>query len=341
MKLEPQLVSLEVLREKYAKGKEKTAEDVFRRVARALASVEKSPEQWESVFYKALAAGFIPAGRIMSAAGAGIDATLINCFVQPVGDSVSGEKDGVPGIYVALREAAETMRRGGGVGYDFSQIRPKGALVKGTASSASGPISYMRVFDRSCETVESAGARRGAQMGVLRCDHPDIEAFIHAKDEKGELTQFNISVGVTDAFVRAVQADADWELVHQAQPDADLIASGTAYRRDDGMWVYRKVAARSLWDQIMRSTYDHAEPGVLFIDRMNTENNLWYCETIEATNPYDACGPPESGVEKPDLIDLDARARATRGKQACYAVQPDRLSGWASHWDDATVRSPR
>lgn len=342
MKLEPQLASLDVLLEKYAKGDERKAEDVFRRVARALASVERVPQKWEPAFFDALAQGFIPAGRIMSAAGTGLEATLINCFVQPVGDSVSGQEDGLTGIYVALREAAETMRRGGGVGYDFSRIRPKGARVSSTASRASGPISYMRVFDRSCETVESAGARRGAQMGVLRCDHPDVEEFIHAKDKKGELTQFNISVAVTDAFIHAVEADAEWELVHKAGPSAELVTSGAAYRRSDGVWVYRKVPARDLWEQIMRSTYDHAEPGVLFIDRMNTENNLWYCETIEATNPYHACGPPgEPGVEKPDLIDLDARTRATRGKQESDSVQPDRLSGWASVKDDATVRTPR
>jgi ribonucleoside-diphosphate reductase alpha chain len=278
-------ISSEVLIEKYAKGGEQTPDELRERVARALAAAEKPAERakWAAAFLDAQRRGFVPAGRIMSAAGTELSATLINCFVQPVGDSIATAEDGVPGIYTALTEAAETMRRGGGVGYDFSRIRPMGAWVGSTRSHASGPISYMRVFDRSCETVESAGSRRGAQMGVLRCDHPDIEAFIHAKDE-GDLRNFNISIGVTDAFMEAVQADGQVELVHKARPSAEQIEAG-AYQRGDGQWVYRKVSARELWDQVMRSTYDHAEPGVLFLDRINADNNLHYCETIAATNP--------------------------------------------------------
>ena len=282
--LPPQQVSVDVLLEKYAKGDEHDIDAVRSRVARALAAVERDPARWEPVFYETLRNGFIPGGRINSAAGTQLEATLINCFVQPVGDSVSQTVDGKPGIYVALLEAAETMRRGGGVGYDFSSVRPKGALVRGTNSSASGPVSYMHVFDQSCETVESAGARRGAQMGILRCDHPDIEEFIHAKDQ-GALRNFNISVAATDAFMRAVAADADWELVHKSPAGPGW--PHATHQRSDGKWVYRTLRARDLWEQIMRSTYDHAEPGVFFVDRANADDNLSYCEIIESTNP---CG---------------------------------------------------
>jgi ribonucleoside-diphosphate reductase alpha chain len=284
-----QPISEDVLREKYLKPGETGLQDLYARVARALASVE--PEQqrahYEAVFLKNLHAGAIGAGRIMSAAGTAIQATLINCFVQPVGDCIQGVDDeGYPGIYEALREAAETMRRGGGVGYDFSRIRPRGAEVKGTASMASGPCSYINVFDQSCSTVESAGARRGAQMGVLRIDHPDVFEFITAKRTPGRWNNFNVSVGVPDTFMHALLADAPWELVHRARPGAPLVDKG-ARQRADGMWVYQSIPARELWDAVMRSAYDFAEPGILFLDPINQDNNLRYCESIAATNP---CG---------------------------------------------------
>lgn len=285
--LGPQQVTVDTLLEKYAKNGEQTASEIFARVAKGVAQAEAPElrEQMEKVFFDNMLAGAIGAGRIMSAAGSEIRATLANCFVQPVGDAVMGEDDdGFPGIYVALLQAAETMRRGGGVGYDFSRIRPKGAFVKGTHSSASGPCSYMDVFDKSCKTVESAGSRRGAQMGVLRIDHPDVMEFITAKREEGRWNNFNVSVGIVEGFMEAVVAGGDWELVHKAEPGKDQKDAG-AYRRADGLWVYSKVAAKQVFDTIMRSTYEFAEPGILFIDNMNKDNNLRYCERIEATNP--------------------------------------------------------
>lgn len=284
--LQPQEISLDVLREKYAKGGESGIDEVRRRVAEALSAVE-APErraEWAQRFHQAQVDGFIPGGRINSAAGTELKATLINCFVQPVGDSISGS-GGAIGIYDALQQAAETMRRGGGVGYDFSPIRPRNALVRGTDSRASGPVSYMQVFNQSCETVESAGARRGAQMAVLRCDHPDIEAFVHAK-RQGGLSNFNLSVAVGDDFMHALERGEDWPLVHVARPCEALIEAG-ARQRQDGLWVYRMIPAALLWQQIMESTYNHAEPGVLFIDTINRDNNLAWCERIAATNP---CG---------------------------------------------------
>lgn len=286
-------VVLDVIVEKYCKGEEKNLDtvDAMRRairmrVAKGLATCEENPEAWETKFFEAQEAGLIMGGRINAAAGTGIAATLNNCYVQPVGDAIRGvDDDGLPGIMNALSDSAETQRRGGGVGYCFSAIRPKGSFVKGTQSIASGPVSYMMIFDTMCSTVESAGARRGAQMGVLRCDHPDIEMFIDAK-LSGDFKNFNFSVGVTDEFMEAVKSKSEFDLVHKVKPGLELIDAG-AFQRDDGMWVYSSVSAEALFDRVMKNNYTSAEPGFLLIDKINKENNLYYCETIRATNP---CG---------------------------------------------------
>lgn len=287
--LPPQPITAVVLEEKYLKGGE-SLQELYARVAKSLASVEttkKNRDHYAQLFLENMHTGAIGAGRIMASAGTDIQATLINCFVQPVGDCIQGfDEEGRPGIYEALREAAETMRRGGGVGYDFSAIRPKGSFVKGTQSISSGPCPYIDVFDKSCTTVESAGSRRGAQMGVMRVDHPDIMEFITAKRTPGRWNNFNVSVGMTEHFMEVLAVEGTWELVHKSKPGQALLAEG-AYQRKDGLWVYRTVNARELWDTIMKSTYDFAEPGILFLDNINTDNNLRYCETIQATNP---CG---------------------------------------------------
>jgi ribonucleoside-diphosphate reductase alpha chain len=242
---------------------DKSIADTWHRVAKALAAQEKDPTLWEQRFFEAMDDfRFLPAGRIFSGAGANRKVTLFNCFVM------GNVPDDMSGIFDNLKEAALTMQQGGGIGYDFSTLRPKGALVKGVGADASGPLSFMDVWDSMCRTIMSAGSRRGAMMAVIRCDHPDIEAFIDAKREPGRLRMFNLSVLVSDAFMDAVREDADWELSF-----------------DDV--VYKSIPARDLWDKIMRATYAYAEPGVIFIDRINRLNNLNYCETIHATNP---CG---------------------------------------------------
>ena len=240
-----------------------TVEDSWRRIARALAAVEKNPAKWEEKFYAALEDfKYLPAGRITAGAGTKRSVTMFNCFVMgTIPDSMGG-------IFDMLREAALTMQQGGGIGYDFSTIRPKGAAVHGVAADASGPLSFMDVWDAMCRTIMSAGSRRGAMMATMRCDHPDIEDFITAKADPARLRMFNMSVLVTDPFMEAVKSDGPWGLVH------------------DGL-VMKTLNARDLWNRIMKSTYDFAEPGVIFIDRINAMNNLNYCETIAATNP---CG---------------------------------------------------
>lgn len=240
-----------------------SVEDTWKRIARDLARKENERSFWEIRFYQALEDfRFLPAGRITAGAGSKRDVTLFNCFVMgTIPDSMSG-------IFEMLKEAALTMQQGGGIGYDFSTIRPRGAEVKGVAADASGPLTFMDCWDAMCRTVMSAGSRRGAMMATMRCDHPDIEAFIDAKRDPLKLRMFNMSVLVTDPFMEAVNDDADWELVFQGK-------------------VHRTIKARALWDKIMRSTYDYAEPGVIFIDRINKTNNLKYIETIASTNP---CG---------------------------------------------------
>ncbi|BBK39355.1 ribonucleoside-diphosphate reductase, adenosylcobalamin-dependent [Allostella sp. ATCC 35155] len=240
-----------------------TIEDSWRRVARAVAAIESDPGQWEDRYYEALEGfRFLPAGRILAGAGTGRTVTLFNCFVMGT------VPDDMGGIFQHLREAALTMQQGGGIGYDFSTLRPRGAPVKGVGADASGPLSFMDVWDAMCRTIMSAGHRRGAMMATMACDHPDIEAFVAAKREPGRLRMFNLSVLVTDAFMAAVREDQPWEL------------------RFEGV-TWKVLRARELWDAIMRATYAYAEPGVIFIDRINRRNNLHYCETIRATNP---CG---------------------------------------------------
>jgi ribonucleoside-diphosphate reductase alpha chain len=285
---------------------DKTIDDTWRRVAREFARAEADPAIWEERFFQAMRDfKFLPAGRILSGAGSGRRVTLFNCFVM--GDI----QDDMAGIFEHLKQAALTMQQGGGIGYDFSTLRPKGAPVKGVGADASGPLSFMDVWDAMCRTIMSAGSRRGAMMAVMRCDHPDIEAFIEAKREPGRLRMFNLSVLVTDAFMQAVKEDAPWELSFH----------GVAYK---------SLKARELWDTIMRATYAYAEPGVVFIDRINRRNNLWYCETIHGTNPcgeqplppYGTCllgsinlaslvqdpFAPEAGIDRERLAELTAMA---------------------------------
>jgi len=245
--------------------RDRTIADSWERVARAAAAAERRPvrARWAREFAEALADfAFLPAGRILAGAGTGRAVTLFNCFVM------GRIEDDLGSIFENVKEAARTMQQGGGIGHDFSTLRPKGALVRSIGADASGPVSFMDVWDAMCRTIMSAGARRGAMMATLRCDHPDIEAFIDAKADPGRLRNFNLSVLVTDAFIRAVREDAPWPLAFAGK-------------------VYRTVPARALWQRIMRATYDYAEPGVIFIDRVNAQNNLAYCEQISATNP---CG---------------------------------------------------
>ncbi|MCB2110063.1 MAG: adenosylcobalamin-dependent ribonucleoside-diphosphate reductase [Defluviimonas sp.] len=295
-----------------------TVEDSWRRIARALAAVEKDPAKWEERFYGALEDfKYLPAGRITAGAGTGRSVTLFNCFVMGT------IPDDMGGIFDALKEAALTMQQGGGIGYDFSTIRPRGAEVKGVAADASGPLSFMDVWDAMCRTIMSAGSRRGAMMATMRCDHPDIEAFIEAKQDAARLRMFNLSVLVTDAFMAAVKADGPWELAF-------------------GGRVYHTLNARDLWNKIMRATFDYAEPGVIFIDRINAANNLGYVETIAATNPCGEQPLPPYGACLLGSVNLARLVRDPFGKGAALDEDAlDQLVRVAVRMMDNTVDASR
>ena len=260
-------ISEEIHAMKY-RSKGESFKDAMTRVANALKDDEQHFQKFREVLYDMR---FMPAGRVQSAMGAPRRVTPYNCFVSMT------IPDSMEGIMLAAQEAAKTMQLGGGIGYDFSTLRPSGSLIKGLDSRSSGPLSFMGIFDAVCKTISSAGHRRGAQMGVMRVDHPDIAEFIRIKNNSTTLTQFNLSVGVTDKFMEAVKADDTFDLVFEGR-------------------VYDTINARALWDDILRSTWDWAEPGILFIDRINKKNNLHYCETIAATNPCGEQPLPPNGA---------------------------------------------
>jgi ribonucleoside-diphosphate reductase alpha chain len=282
-------ISARIWATKYRFGPvEAQIEDTWQRVAGAVAAVEPvAPDAWAERFFELMSGfRFLPAGRILAGAGTGRDVTLCNCFVMGVID------DSMEGIFDALKEGALTMQRGGGVGYDFSTLRPAGTAADSSGAIASGPVSFMRIWDAMCSTMLSTGARRGAMMATLRCDHPDIELFVDAKRDATALRHFNLSVLVTDAFISAVDSDADWPLVFPstAPPGNGTETVNRRWTGTDGevpCRIVRRVSARALWRKIMSAAYDCAEPGVLFIDQINQENNLHDREYLTATNP---CG---------------------------------------------------
>ena len=286
-------------------GDDRTIEDSWRRIARALAAPEKE-RYWEERFYDALSGfRFLPGGRIQAGAGTGRRVTLFNCFVMGV------IEDSMDGIFDALKEGALTMQQGGGVGYDFSTLRPQGTPAKAVGGVASGPVSFMRIWDAMCGTLLSTGARRGAMMATLRCDHPDIETFIRAKQTRGELRNFNLSVLVNDELMQAVRDDTEWPLVFPTEERGGetLLRRWSGSLEDVPCRIHRRVSARELWDSLMRATYDYAEPGVLFVDRINRCNNLWYREHISATNPCGELPLPPYGACDLGSINLTAFVR--------------------------------
>lgn len=294
--------------------------DTWRRVAQALSGVEGDKASlWESRFLSILEGfRFLPGGRILAGAGTGRDVTLFNCFVMGLpGDSMVG-------IFDALKEGALTMQQGGGVGYDFSSLRPAGAPARRVGSIASGPVSFMRVWDSMCATVLSTGARRGAMMATLRCDHPDIEAFIDAKANPRELRHFNLTVQISDAFMQAVEKGARWQLVfpsEEGEGGETVTRSWPGYEREIPCRIYREFPARELWERIMRATYDYAEPGVFFVDRANRWNNLWYNEQISATNPCGEIPLPPYGACDLGSVNLTRFVKSPFTPQASVDIE--------------------
>lgn len=303
---------------RFKKGKkevDQTIFDTWQRVAYALASVESNDnDQWGNQFYEVLEGfKFIPGGRILAGAGTGHRVTLFNCFVMGI------IEDSIPSIFQGLREGAETMQQGGGIGYDFSTLRPRGAVAQSSNNVSSGPVSFMEIWDAMCDTMMSTGARRGAMMAALRCDHPDIREFISAKQTPGSLTNFNLSVLVTERFMEAVENNEDWPLVFPAEKmDCTTIKRRwTGSAEPVSCEIHEVISARELWGSIMKATYDYAEPGVLFIDRMNYENNLGYCEQVIGTNPcgevplppYGACNLGSINLTKFVIDPFKSKAR--------------------------------
>ncbi len=296
---------------------DESIDDSWRRIARTLAGVEKNSwAQWEQSFYEMLKDfKFLPGGRIQAGAGTGRRVTLFNCFVM------GAIEDSIDGIFDGLKEGARTMQQGGGVGYDFSTLRPQGSAAKSVGTVASGPVSFMQIWDAMCATLLSTGARRGAMMATLRCDHPDIESFIDAKRDSRLLRRFNLSVLVTDAFMDAVDRDKEWALVFPADDDTPagveiVMRSWSGQAQPVRCRVYKRLSARALWDRLMRATYEYAEPGVLFVDRINEFNNLWYREQISATNPCGEIPLPPYGACDLGSINLTAFVRHPFSKDA-------------------------
>ena len=291
--------------------------ETWTRVSRAVASVEKHDRQaWAKRFFELLADfTFLPAGRILAGAGTGHRVTLFNCFVM------NTLEDSLDGIFNGLKEGAVTMQQGGGVGYDFSTLRPEGTYAKRTGTFASGPVSFMKIWNCMCATLLSTGARRGAMMATLRCDHPDIETFIEAKQTGNDLEFFNLSVLVTDEFMAAVRQDALWPLLFPepgAPPGPDIVVRPwPGHAQPVPCRVARRIPARALWSKIMRASYDYAEPGVLFIDRINRNNNLYYCETISCTNPCGEVPLPPYGACNLGSINLTRFVKSAFTAQAC------------------------